>query len=42
MNPIQTFTYQQSTVRTVERDGETFYILLEKYDGEWLIDSSIW
>lgn len=26
---------------TVERDGETFYILLEKYDGEWLIDSSI-
>lgn len=27
---------------TVERDGETFYILLEKYDGEWLIDSSIW
>ena len=27
---------------TVERDGETFYILLEKYEGEWLIDSSIW
>lgn len=22
MNPIQTFTYQSSTVRTVERDGE--------------------
>ena len=27
---------------TVERDDGTFYILLEKYDGEWLIDSSIW
>ena len=27
MNPIQIFTYQSSTVRTVERDGEPWFVL---------------
>ena len=27
MNALQTFTYQQSTVRTVERDGEPWFVL---------------
>ena len=29
MNPIQTFTYQSSTVRTVERDGDFCTIRIE-------------
>lgn len=32
MNPIQTFTYQQSTVRTVERDGEPWFVLKDVCD----------
>ena len=32
MNPIQTFTYQSSTVRTVERDGEPWFVLKDVCD----------
>lgn len=32
MNALQTFTYQQSTVRTVERDGEPWFVLKDVCD----------
>ena len=32
MNALQTFTYQSSTVRTVERDGEPWFVLKDVCD----------
>ena len=32
MNDLQIFTYQQSTVRTVERDGEPWFVLKDVCD----------